>query len=500
LLWFLFLFGALTVRGPLKWWLVGGVLLTMMLSMGKNLEWFNRIIFDYFPLYNKFRTPNSVLSITDFLMAILAILGLHRSYVAMQEAKGEELRMPLFIAAGVTGGLALLYWLVGPSLMDFSGPRDASYAAQFLGQNAQQAQVATLVTGFEETRAQLLRQDALRSLLFIALGFATLFVYLRKTISLPIMAGVLTLLIVVDFGGVTSRYYSTDNFSTKRKEDAFFEPSPADQQILADTDPNFRVFNQTVSDPFQDASTSYLHKSVGGYHAAKLQRYDDIISRHLRRGNQAVFDMLNTKYFIQQGQDGQPAAARNPGALGNAWLVNNIQVVNSADEEIDALSEGFNPGTTAVVHQEFSDRISGVAPTGEGMITLTSYLPSKLTYTFNSSAQQFAVFSEIWYGPDKGWTATIDGEEVDVLRANYLLRALVVPAGQHEIVFTFKPATYASGVIISYISSILLLAGLAFLGYRMYQSYESAPAAPQQPVPVKQPAAVPARKKPKKKK
>lgn len=500
LLWFLFVFGALTVRGPLKWWLVGGVVLTMLLSMGKNLEWFNRLIFDYFPLYNKFRTPNSVLSITDFLMAILAVLGLHRSHVLVQEAKGNELKQPLFIAGGLVGGLALLCWLVVPEMMDFSGPRDATYAAQFLGQNAQQAQVAILVQGFEDTRAQLLRSDALRSLVFIALGFGAIFVYLRKIISLPILAGILTLLVVVDFGGVTARYYTTDNFSSAQKENALFEPSPADQQILADKDPNFRVFNQTVSDPFQDASTSYLHKSVGGYHPAKLQRYDDIITRHLRQGNQAVFDMLNTKYFIQQGQNGQPAAARNPGALGSAWLVSNIKTVTSADQEIASLGNGFEPRTTAIVHQEFASSIAGLSPTGEGNIALTSYLPSKLTYSFNSTASQLAVFSEIWYGPDKGWTATIDGQEVDILRANYVLRALVVPAGQHEIVFTFKPATYATGVIISYISSLLLLVGLVFLGYKTYQNYEQQPATPQ-PVPatVQPTAAVPPTKRNKKK-
>ncbi|MEM9836646.1 MAG: YfhO family protein [Bacteroidota bacterium] len=496
LLWFLFLVGALLVRGPIKWWLVGGVILTMMLSLGKNFASFNHFIFDYFPLYNKFRAPSSIMSITDFLMAILAILGLHRCSQLISSKQTDLLKKNLLIAGGVLGGIALFFWLLGPSVMTFSGDRDAIYAGQFLGQNANQSQISTLIRGFEETRMSLLRQDALRTFAFIALGFGVLWLYVGEKISTPLLAVALSVLVVVDFTGITYRYYTPDNFSTKRQEDASFAPSPADQQILADNDPNFRVFNQTVADPFQDASTSYLHKSIGGYHPAKLQRYDDIITRHLRAGNQAVFNMLNAKYFIQRGQNGAPAAARNPGALGHAWLVSAIQNVSTADEEINALGGNFNAQQTAVIHQEFSDQIAGLSPNGQGTVELTSYKPSRLVYNFNSGSDQLAVFSEVWYGPGKGWTATIDGNEVDIIRANYVLRALKVPAGQHEIVFAFEPATYSTGVLLSYLSSLLLLGGLIFMGYRLYQHYTPTPTEPK-PVPAAPVTPAPVKPKPK---
>lgn len=204
-------------------------------------------------------------------------------------------------------------------------------------------------------------------------------------------------------------------------------------------------------------------------HAAKLQRYSDIIDRHLSQNNQAVFDMLNTKYFIGQGQDGRVGAQKNPGAAGNAWFVDNIKMVASANEEIQALND-FNVPSTAVVHSEFNAYVAGLNPTKNGTIKLTNYAPNKLTYTSNSSSDQLAIFSEVWYGPDKGWKASIDGTPVDHIRANYILRALKVPAGQHEIVFEFDPASYKIGSIFALICSLLILGGLLFWGYSWYKN------------------------------
>ncbi|MBK7698662.1 MAG: YfhO family protein [Saprospiraceae bacterium] len=242
-----------------------------------------------------------------------------------------------------------------------------------------------------------------------------------------------------------------------------FEARPVDTQILQDNDPNFRVYDATIN-TFNSASTSYFHKTIGGYHAAKLQRYQDIIDRHISKNNQGVLNMLNTKYFILQGADGSPTVQRNPAALGNAWFVNNIIQVPDANAEIDSLTS-FDPAGDAVVHNEFKDYIANLTPSKNGAITLKSYHPNKLVYESNTEGEQFAVFSEVWYGPNKGWQASIDGKPVDHIRTNYLLRGLKIPSGKHEVIFEFKPQAYFLGETISLISSLILIGLLIFYIY-----------------------------------
>ncbi|MEM9259610.1 MAG: YfhO family protein, partial [Bacteroidota bacterium] len=254
--------------------------------------------------------------------------------------------------------------------------------------------------------------------------------------------------------------------------------------ILADTDPHYRVYNTTVGDPFQDATTSYHHKSIGGYHAAKLQRYEDIKERYLTQGNQRVFDMLNTKYIIGNGSNG-PQAQRNPGALGNAWLVSSIRSVSSNNEELAAVGE-IDPANTAVVHSDFADLVAGFSPSGSGSIQLTEYSPNELKYSYNGDGEQLVVFSEVWYGPNKGWKAYIDGQETPVLRANYVLRAIRAPTGQHNIELKFDPPVFKKGVAISWVSSLIILLGL--IGYFVY-SYRNRPPAPVVPAPTPAPVA-----------
>ncbi|MGB3548498.1 MAG: YfhO family protein [Saprospiraceae bacterium] len=489
-IWLLFVLGVVLVKSPIKWWLLGGTVLTFLLSMGSNAEWLNRFLFDYVPLFNKFRTPNSVLSVTAFLVPALGLLGLHQLMV--DKAAGTDRTKELYIAGGIVGGSALLLAVLGSSLVAFSMPNDAASLGRLTGGEAP----AALVTALADTRAGLFSGDAWRTFLIVALSGGAIWLFLKEKIGLLPLAGILLVITLVDLWGVGTRYLSKDDFVTERQYDQSVQtPSPADQQILQDPDPNYRVFNTTV-DPWNDASTSYFHKSVGGYHAAKLQRYQDLIDRHLSRGNQRVFDMLNTKYIIARGPEGAPTVQRNPGALGNAWLVSDIRSVPDANAEIAALSE-VEPKQTAVIHQEFQSAVAGLNPTGEGSISLSSYAPNALVYQFDSPAEQLAVFSEIWYGPDKGWEATIDGQPADIIRANYALRAIRVPAGKHEIRMTFQPVAYAIGTTLSLVCSLLIILGL--IGYAVYDYRNRPDHAPLTAVPVEdmhQPANGPARTQP----
>jgi hypothetical protein len=483
---FLFLFGALVVRGPVKWWLVSAVIFTMLLSLGRNFDPINRLLFDSLPLFNKFRTPNSILTITSFLIPILAVLGLRE--VVKGERTQPELTRALYISAGTTGGLALLMALIGPSFFDFGNIQDGPQLTRMTGQAASTPTVQQLISALRETRAEYLVADAWRSFGFVAAAALVLFGYLRDWFKLPVLAAGLALLTLIDLWGVDQRYVSKEDF--QRQTEQAFVPTPADQQILQDPDPNFRVLNLMES-TYQSARTSYFHKSVGGYHAAKLQRYQDIIDRYLSQGNAPVINMLNTKYVIGQGPDGQPVAQRNPDALGNAWFVEDIRLVPTPNAEIDALGD-INPDSTAIVHEEFSDYVAGLTPTGEGSIELTSYAPNELRYRSSSPSEQLAVFSEIWYGPDKGWTATIDGAATDFIRTDYLLRGLRVPAGEHEIVFRFDPPVYHTGVTISWISSLVVLLGLLALTAWTIRGLRNNPApVPAPTAPTPEPAAEP---------
>lgn len=481
---FLFLFGAIVVRGPVKWWLVSAVIFTMLLSLGRNFDPINRLLFDGLPLFNKFRTPNSILTITSFLIPILAVLGLRE--VANSERSKAELTKALYISAGTTGGLALLMAVIGPSFFDFFSIQDGPSLTRMTGQPASSPTVQQLMTALKDTRANYLASDAWRSFGFVVAATGVLFGYLRGWFKLPILAAGLALLTLIDLWGVDQRYVSKEDFQPKTQQ--VFNPTPADQQILQDNDPNFRVLNLTES-TYQSARTSYFHKSVGGYHAAKLQRYQDLIDRYLSEGNAPVINMLNTKYVIGQNADGQPQAQRNPDALGNAWFVKNIQLVSTPNAEIDALGQ-IDPDSTAVVHEEFSEYVAGLSPTGTGSIELTSYAPNELRYRSNSPGEQLAVFSEIWYGPDKGWTATIDGQETDFIRVNYLLRGLRVPAGEHEIVFRFDPPIYHTAVTISWISSLIVLLGfIALAAWTIWRARNNPEPAPVPTAPATEPAA-----------
>jgi len=446
--WLLFVLGLLLVKGHLKWWLLFSTILIIMLSWGKNLMWFNELFYDYFPLYDKFRAVNSILTVLQFTVPFLGVLAL--SELVSKKLNREEAIKKLYIALGITGGFVLILGLFGGAFFDFKGSNDARLES--MGYN---------LGAILSDRKMMLRSDAFRSLLYILLSGGILWMLLKEKFikSSSILFGVLACLMLFDLGGVGKRYLNSDNFITVRKYKEVFKPRPVDQQILQDKDPNYRVFDMSIN-TFNSNRSSNHHKTIGGYHAAKLRRYQDLIERQIGNGNQKVLDMLNTKYIITREEQAQ----QNPGALGNAWFVKSINVVNSNNEEMDALTN-FEPREAAIVHSEFNNYLGGFSGgSGEGRIQLESMTPVSITYKSNSPTEQFAVFSEVIYKPNdsNGWQSFIDGEPADHIRSNYILRAMKIPSGEHTIEFKFKPASYFKGEWITLISSLILIFGTIY--------------------------------------
>ena len=474
---FLFVLGIMLVKGPLKWALLIATLLGILLAMGKNLEWFTDIFFYNVPMYNKFRAVTMALTIADLTMPLLGILGLHQ--VALRVQNGEDLsglRKQILIAGGITGGLSLIFWLIGPSLYGFSGARDANLQAQ-------------AIDILRDLRIDMFKSDALRSFFLVALSTGALWLYVRDTLKLTPTLVILGILVLGDLWLVNKRYLNNDEFG---RQELYTKPAPqpADQVILQDKDPHFRVLNLSSGDPFQDPNTSFFHNSIGGYHPAKLRRYNDVISKYLQPGIQRIaaalqesptdsgfqaalskepaLNMLNTRYIILNEAQ---APARNQQALGNAWFVGGVRQVENPDEEIAALAN-FDPKTTAIADKRYADQLEGYVPNVvAGQIELTEYSPNQLTYKTNSSNEKIAVFSEIYYNEGKGWQAYVDDEPVPHFRANYLLRAMRVPAGEHSITFKMEPQTYYTGETLALISSIILLAlFLGLVGYGVWKN------------------------------
>jgi len=446
---FLFVLGLLNVKGSMKWWIAAVTLLMLLASLGKNFSVINKLLFDFFPMFNKFRTPNSILVVAGFFVPILGMLAL--SNVLKEKASREQLIKQVMIAAGITGGLCLLYGFLAPSMMDMSSSGDARLA-----------EAGYSIEALKKDRASLLRTDALRSFGLIAAAAALLWAYLKNKIKTPILIAGIGILAVGDVISVAKRYVDSGDFVKKSRSAQSFVERPVDKQILADKDPNYRVFDLSIN-TFNSASSSYFHKTIGGYNAAKLQRYQDLIDYQISKNNQGVLAMLNTKYVIRD----EKTAQQFPG-LGNAWTVRLIKMVNTPNEEIEALT-GLDPKETAIVHKEFRDYVDGISMSGNGSINLIDYKPNHLTYSSDTSGEELAVFSEIWYGPDKGWQAYIDNQPVDHIRVNYILRALKIPEGKHKIEFKFEPASYYKGELITLILSILLVIGLIYVLFTVFK-------------------------------
>jgi hypothetical protein len=439
-----FVLGIFILDPKLKWWLLSATILSVLLAWGHNLMWLTDFFLDYVPGYNKFRTVSMTLVIAQFTVPLMAILALKKVFDGTIEK--QKLEKAFKNSIYIVGGICLFFVLLPGLFFDFEAQSDQSYLAQ--GAKA-------FVDALREDRKMLLRNDALRSLVFILLAAGVVFAYLKGKLKIKYTLAMLFVLILVDMWAIDKRYLNDDNFVSKRKAKEPFQMTQANKQILSDNDPNFRVLNVAVN-TFNDASTSYFHKSIGGYHGAKMRRYQELIDFQISQNNMDVLNMLNTKYFIVPDNNRQPIAQLNPGALGNAWFVEDYRLVPNADEEIDALSN-FNPEKEAVIDQRFESFIDGKTFTKDSnsFISLDKYLPNHLTYSAKCNGEKLAVFSEIYY--PKGWNAYLNGKPVEHFRVNYVLRAMVIPDGEHKVEFKFEPRSYYLGNKISMAASFILV-------------------------------------------
>lgn len=467
------LLGLFVIRSWHKWWLIGISVLGILLAWGSNFAAFNYFMFDYFPLYNKFRAPSQALIIPQFSFAVLAVLALHE--LVSGKLSKEELKKKLQWTGMIVAGLLVIIYLASFSTNYTNATNDPqrpggddmfhAQLTQMLQGNAQLS--GELMTALYADREHLYHNDVYRAMLFAGLAFLLLWLYQTNRLDKKWLLPAIAVLAVIDLVQVDTRYLNSESFMDETSYGGAFQPSPVDQQILQDKDPHYRVFNLTVK-PFDDAMTSYFHKSVGGYHAAKLQLYADLIERQISRNNLQVLNMLNTKYVIVPGQDGQPVAQRNPEALGNAWFVKHIIWAKNADEEMSTLDH-MNTKDSVVIDQRYKEAVKGTPVyDSAASISLIANNLNDISYASNSATPQFAVFSEVYY--KQGWKAFVDGQETPYVRADYALRGMMVPAGKHTIAFKFEPNAYYAGTklsVTSYIIMLLLLTGGIVLNFRM---------------------------------
>jgi len=478
---FLFVLGCFIVKGPLKWALIGATFFSIVLSWGKNFMPLTDFFIDYVPLYNKFRAVSSILVIAEFTIPLLAIFALKRLLEEPEILKQEK--KPLGISLLLTAGIALLLAIAPGSIGSGYVP---AQEAQML-QNAVNQQMipanelSGILANLGEMRAELVSSDALRSFIIIGIGCSLLWLYASGKLRSSLTIAGITILCLADMWGVNKRYLNDAQFVPHSIRTETFTKTNTDELILQDTSLDYRVLNFATS-TFDDNNTSYWHKSVGGYHPAKLRRYQEMIEHHISPEMQAAYkaiataggemdsvdankfrilNMLNTKYFIfPAGQQRQTVPILNPHAYGNAWFVNKVQYVNNANEEIDAL-DSIIPTETAVVDARFKDVLKGATESYKdslSSIRLTSYTPNRLTYETNNAQDGIAVFSEIYY-PD-GWHVTIDGQPAELARADYILRTMYVPAGQHTIEMRFDPTSLHVTEGIAYGALALLVIGI----------------------------------------
>ncbi|MDG1934533.1 MAG: YfhO family protein, partial [Flavobacteriales bacterium] len=451
---FLFVLGLFIIKSNFRTWILLSTAMSIMLAWGKNFMPLTEFFLEYFPAYNKFRAVSMILVVAEFTIPLFAIIALNKFLTLDSHNKNNEnfLKYSFYIV----GGISLLFALFPTLFLDFLSEKDMIPISNSV----------KTPNGFLDSivsdRSSLLISDAWRSFLFILISFGILMMFIKQKLKKQYVIILIGLLIVSDMWNVNKRYLNDDNFVRKNKMKNPFIPTQADNFILSDNDPNFRVFNQSVS-TFNDASTSYFHKSIGGYHGAKLKRYQELIENHISKGNMSVLNMLNTKYFISSRKEVQI----NQSALGNCWFVSNVNIVENADQEISSLGN-FNPSKTAIVDSRFTKQINDSLFLKEGSsIVLTDYKPNHLTYSANAVNNSIAIFSEIYY--DKGWNAYLDGKITSHFRANYVLRGMNVPSGKHIIEFKFEPQSYKTGEVIAMSSSIILLLLLFLISFRELQ-------------------------------
>jgi hypothetical protein len=462
---FLFVLGLLVVRSRHKWWIIAACAIAIMMSWGDHFKAFNYFLFDTLPMLNKFRTPTIVLTIPQLLFPLLAIWALND--IVQGKLTNEELLKKLKIATIITAGLCILLAFGGSMFFDFQAKRDASVAQQFSQAFNNPQAGAQIMSAVQEDRAALATKSSLISAVYILLAAGLIWAFAKGKIkATPLIAGI-SLLIAIDLLSEASGYLNEEEHYVEEEQyDTQFQPRPVDLQIMQDKDPYYRVLDLT-RDTYQDAIQAYFHKCVGGYSPAKMERYQDLIDVHLsQKLNGQVLSMLNTKYIIA-GQGEQPVVYPNQGACGNAWFVNNIKWVNTADEEMLSMNapglgdtaivpDAFDPKTTAIIRNNFKNEV-GNAPIGKdsaASIKLTKYGLNDLSFQSTNSQAGLGVFSDMYY--PHGWTAYVDGKETPIIKANYVLRAIRIPAGTHKIDFKFHPSSFYTGDTIALICSILL--------------------------------------------
>ena len=473
---FLFILGMVYVKSWHKWWILSVCIVGIVLAWGRHLPFINYFLFDHLPLYSKFRAPSMALVMPQIGFALLAALGL-QEFISSKENK--EISVKNFKTVFIASASLLLLSIIIFFMSDFKSDSDARLKDNYISSIVQQMkqgkqpvaevqQQANQVVGgwmsaLHEDRKGIFQGDLFRSIIFVVLAAGLCWFYFRGKIKPVVLLSGLLILSSYDLMAEGKIYLNDENYTEPENIEAFFAMTDADARIKADPEKNFRVFDMAGGDPFQDAHTSYYHNSIGGYHPAKLALYNDLIEHQLSKGNQMVYNMLNTKYIIQKGRDGKVVAVPNPAAFGSCWLVSEILFVNNADQEMAAL-DSTNLRDTAVVENIYKSRIAFMPQKdSSASIHLIENLNDKISYGFKSKTNQFAVFSEIYY--DKGWNAFIDGKTATYCRVNYVLRGMSVPAGDHTIEFRFEPKSYVLGNQISVWAAILtyLLLIAAFL-------------------------------------
>ncbi|HQI45032.1 MAG TPA: YfhO family protein [Bacteroidales bacterium] len=477
---FLFMLGLFLVKGRMKWFLLITTVLSILLAWGKHFMPLTDFFFDFIPGYNKFRAVSMIMVIAEFTIPLLAILALKEIFEKPEIIK-EKIKY-FFISLSLTAGIAFLFWLTPSTFFSFVTENETTEINQQMNTYLQQSPESevqikeffdNIIPNLEIARISIFKSDAIRSFLFIVLGALVVWVYSRKWINKTIFVLSLAGLITLDMFVVDKRYLNNDNFVSKTKMKSTFTPSKADELILKDKELNYRVLN--LNNPFNDALTSYYHNSIGGYHGAKLKKYQELIEMRLSEEIKKlisafssktidtafvstferipVLNMLNTKYIIYNPE---AIPIINDNALGNAWFVDQYKLVANADSEIVAL-KNFNPAETAIIDKRFENMVSAYKNPKDtaSSINLVSYEPNKLEYRTKTTKEQLAVFSEIYY--DKGWNVFVDGKKLPYFRANYVLRAMLIPAGDHTLVWKFEPASYYTGEKISLAFNILFI-------------------------------------------
>ncbi len=447
---FLAVLGFCLTDGRQRWWILAISILMLLLSWGRNFMWFTELMFDVLPGYNKFRTVSMTLTVVEWTAPLLAAIAVSKLWEG--EISKPKIYRSIAWAKSLTAGVALIFILFGRKLFSFD---EAGALSMLLNARFPEAMATEVARAMVAERYSIMAADAWRTIILVALSAAVVWLTYMKFIKRGVMIALLSGLVIFDLVGVGARFLSFDNFQAPTHNT--LRPSEANRQIMADKELGYRVFNLTVS-PFNDATTSYFHRSIGGYHGAKLSRYQDLIENQLATQNPEVLDMLNTKYLITPPQSGStPGVVARESANGAAWFVGEIVEVQTPRQEMDMLGQ-ISTKEVAVVEAS-----EGVAATsfGRGEISLVEYEPNRLVYDYTLDADGVAVFSEIYY--DKGWSVAIDGVEAPYFRADYLLRAMKLPAGEHQVVWEFRAPAWSLIEGITLLCSLLILISLLWV-------------------------------------